>query len=155
MFKYACLFSFLLGAWALPPALRAGDLSLRAHLVGGTVPDLAGKAEGRIDLTGEEVLRFQTKHVELLIRYDKINTLEYGQHVSRRYAEAILISPLLLLSKSRKHFVTVGYTDEEGRQQAIVFRVNKNDVRSVLAGLEAKSGRRVEYQDDEARKGKG
>jgi hypothetical protein len=82
--------------------------------------------------------------------------LEYGQRVDRRYLEAILIAPLMLLSKKRKHFLTVGYTDEQDRQQALVFRVHKNNVRSVLAGLEAKTGRKVEFQDDDARRtGKG
>ena len=76
--------------------------------------------------------------------------------MSRRYAAAILISPLLLLSKSRKHFVTLGYMDQDGKQQAVVFRCGKGDIRSVLAALEARTGRRIEYQDDEARKaGKG
>jgi hypothetical protein len=72
--------------------------------------------------------------------------------VSRRYAEAILISPVLLLSKSRKHFVTLGYQDEAGKQQALVLRVEKGDIRTVLASLEARTGRRIEYQDSEARK---
>jgi len=36
-----------------------------------------------------------------------------------------------------------------------VFQVEKGDVRALLAGLEAKTGRRVEVTDDEARKGKG
>jgi hypothetical protein len=85
-----------------------------------------------------------------------VNTLEYGQNVSRRYAAAVLISPILLLSKSRKHFVTLGYLDDEGKQQALVLRLEKGDVRSVLVSLEARTGRRVEFQDDEARKaGKG
>ena len=74
----------------------------------------------------------------------------------RRFAEAVLISPLLLLAKKRKHFLTVGYTDEQGRQQALVFQVHKGAVRSVLVSLEAKTGRKVQFQDDEARKaGKG
>jgi hypothetical protein len=59
----------------------------------------------------------------------------------------------LLLSKSRKHFVTLGYADSEGQQQALVFQVEKGDIRTVLASLEARTGRRIEYQDDEARKG--
>jgi len=93
---------------------------------------------------------------EIHVAFHKVNTLEYGQTVSRRYAAAVLVSPLLLLSKARKHFVTVGYVDSEGRQQVVVFRVEKGDIRPVLAGLEARTGRRVEYQDDEARKaGKG
>ena len=74
----------------------------------------------------------------------------------RRYAAAVLISPLLLLSKSRKHFVTLEYVDSEGKQQALVFRTDKRDIRGLLAALEARTGRRIEFQDDEARKsGKG
>jgi hypothetical protein len=76
--------------------------------------------------------------------------------VSRRYAEAVLLSPVFLLSKTRKHYLTVEFTDDRGKQQAMVFLVSKNDVRSLLVILEAKSGRRVEYQDDDARRsGKG
>jgi len=46
----------------------------------------------------------------------------------------------------------VGYLDSEENQQALVLRVDKGDIRSLLAALEARTGRRVEYQDEEARK---
>jgi hypothetical protein len=49
--------------------------------------------------------------------------------------------------------VTVGFVDGQGDRQAVVFRVDKEDIRAVLAALEARTGRRIEYQDDEARKG--
>jgi len=42
--------------------------------------------------------------------------------------------------------VTLGYVDGEGKQQVLVFRVDKGDIRTVLAGLQARTGRRVEYQ---------
>ena len=126
------------------------------QVAGGTVPSIAAKTILRLDLTGADALLLRFGTSELGIAYRKINTVEYGQNVSRRYAAAVLISPVLLLSKSRKHFVTIGYVDEEGKQQALVIRVEKGDIRSVLAGLEARTGRRIEYQDDEARKaGKG
>jgi hypothetical protein len=129
---------------------------VKAQFVGGTLPGVAAKSEARIDLTGADAMVFQCGVVDLHISYQRINTLEYGQAVSRRYAAAILVSPVLLLSKSRKHFVTLGYVDTEGRQQALVFRVEKGDIRAVLAALEARTGRRIEYQDAEARKaGKG
>ena len=133
-------------------AASAAELGFDAQFVGGTVPGVAAKSKGHLDLSGAETLILRGRETELRIDYRKINTLEYGQTVSRRYAEAILISPVLLLSKSRKHFVTVGYQDEAGQQQALVLRVNKGDIRSVLASLEARTGRRVEYQDAEARK---
>ncbi len=76
--------------------------------------------------------------------------------MNRRYIEAVLISPVLLLAKKRRHFLTVGYTDERGHQQAMVFEVPKSEIRSMLVSLEAKSGHKVEFQDEEARKaGKG
>ena len=126
------------------------------QFVGGTKSGLAGKAKLHLDLTNAETLIIHGDKAEFGISYQKINTVEYGQTVSRRYAEAVLISPLLLISKSRKHFVTIGYVDDAGKQQALVLRVEKGDIRSVLASLEARTGRRVEFQDSEARKaGKG
>jgi hypothetical protein len=46
----------------------------------------------------------------------------------------------------------VGFEVEDGRQQVLLFRVEKDDVRALLVGLEARTGRKVSYQDDEARK---
>ncbi|MEP6961160.1 MAG: hypothetical protein ABI995_03730, partial [Acidobacteriota bacterium] len=80
------------------------------------------------------------------------NLIEYGQQVDRRLALALVISPIFLLSKSRRHFLTIGYADENGAQQAMVFRVDKNSIRAVLVALEARTGRKIEYQDPEARK---
>jgi len=146
----------LLSGDVLPPLLLAGDSGGRARYVGGTVAGLPSKSEGNISMTDEEILLFRSKQATVRVPYNKINTIEYGQRVNRRYAEAVLISPLLLLAKKRKHFLTVGYTDEQGHQQALVFQVSKGAVRSLLVGLEARTGRKVEFQDDEARKaGKG
>lgn len=141
---------------ALTLPLTAGEPGVKAQFIGGTVGGLALKSAARLDLTGTDQLLFRCGMAELNIPYQKVNTVEYGQNVSRRYAAAILISPVLLLSKARKHFVTLGYVDQDGQQQALVFRVEKGDIRSVLTGLEARTGRRIEYQDSEARKaGKG
>ena len=134
-------------------AIDAAPPGFRAQFVGGTLAGVSATSSARLDLSAHEALVFQCRDAELRIAYNKVNTLEYGQNVSRRYAAAVLISPVLLLSKSRKHFVTIGYVDPEGQQQALVFRVEKGDIRSVLASLEARTGRRVEYLDDEARKG--
>jgi hypothetical protein len=149
MFRIAVL----LILFGLPLAAGSGA---RVEYVGGTMAAVAGNSRGSLDLTGEEALELRVREISIQVPYERINLLEYGQKVDRRYAEAILISPLMLLAKKRKHFLTVGFTDSEGRQQALVFRVDKSDVRSVLVGLEARTGRKVEYQDEEARKaGKG
>ena len=133
--------------------LTAAEPGVKAQFMGGTLAGVSAKSSARLDLTGAEALAFRSGQTELRIPFQKINTLEYGQTVSRRYAAAVLISPVLLLSKARKHFVTIEYLDGGGNQQALVFRVEKVDIRWVLASLEARTGRRVDYQDDEARKG--
>jgi hypothetical protein len=139
----------LLFAWTAPAAAPG----IRVQVVGGTLPELPAKSLVRLSLADADTLFVRcAKAAELRIPYRKITTLEYGQSVSRRYAEAILISPILLLSKSHKHFVTLGFEDANGKQQALVLRVEKGDIRPLLASLEARSGRRVEFQDEEARK---
>jgi hypothetical protein len=150
--KGAVGYSLLLSGLFLALAIPAAEPGVRAQFVGGTLPQIAAKSKARLDITGSEALVFAWEKSQLRILYSKVSTLEYGQKVSRRYAAAILISPVLLLSKSHQHFVTLGFEDADGRQQAVVFRVEKGDIRSVLAGLEARSGRRVEYQDDDARR---
>jgi hypothetical protein len=136
-------------------AVAAGP-GVKTQLIGATPPGVSPKSTAYLDYTGADGLVFHCGTIDVLVPYQKVNTLEYGQSVSRRYAAALLVSPLLLLSKSRKHFVTLGYVDGDGKQQALIFEVRKGDIRSVLVALEARTGRRVEYQDDDARKaGKG
>ena len=146
----------ILSGNASQPLLLAGDSGDRVHYIGGTISVLPSKTEGILNIRQDDVFLFETKAVTIQVPFEKVNVLEYGQRVGRRYAEAVLISPIFLLSKTRKHYLTVGFTDDQGRQQAMVFQVGKGEVRSLLVSLEAKTGRRVEYQDDDARRaGKG
>lgn len=145
--------ALLLCAGAAASACRPGG---RTEYVGGTLASLAGGKRGCLYTIDPASLVFSSRHATLRFPYSRVNLIEYGQKVDRRYLMGVLISPLLILSKKRKHFLTVGYSDEQGRQQAIVLRVDKSDIRAVLAGLEARTGLRVQYQDEEARKaGKG
>jgi hypothetical protein len=128
----------------------------RAEYVGGTASTLASGNTGSIDASDQRYLAFYTKRGQVRVSYDRVNLLEYGQKVDRRLLAAAVISPMFLLSKSRKHFLTIGYMDEDGRQQALVFRVDKGSIRSALVSLEARTGLKIQYQDEEARKaGKG
>ncbi len=128
----------------------------RAEYVGGTAPGLASGRAGSLDVSDDHYFAFYSKGAQVRVAYDRINLLEYGQKVDRRLLAAIVISPLFLLAKSRKHFLSIGYTGEDGRQEALVFRVDKNAIRATLVSLEARTGLRIEYQDPEARKaGKG
>lgn len=127
-----------------------------AEYVGGTLAALAPGTGGRLVTADPISFIFQGKKAAVRVPYERINLIEYGQQVDRRVWEAILVSPLLVLSKKRAHFVAVGYENEEGRQQAMLFKVEKGAVRAVLVSLEARTGRKVSYMDEQARKaGKG
>jgi hypothetical protein len=127
-----------------------------AEYVGGTISQIPDGCSGMVTAVDEQYFVFYSKKASWRVPYDKINLLEYGQKVDRRYIAAALLSPLFLLAKKRSHFLTVGYSDEENRQQAMVFRVGKDDIRMMLVSLEARTGRKVEFQDEDARKsGKG
>lgn len=135
--------------------MKAADAGGRAEYIGGTLANLPAKAEGRILTADPQTFVFEAERTRVRVPYDRVNLLEYGQQAGRRYVMALVISPILLLSKARKHFLTIAYQDQEGRQQAMVFQVHKSDVRAVLASLEARTGLKVEYQDGEARKAGG
>jgi len=150
MSRLICL-SLLLAAASAAAEQPGGP----AICVGGTLASLRMGMKGEI-LTGtSDAFVFAGSAETVRIPYDKINLLEYGQDVSRRVLLAWVVSPMFLLMKSRAHYLTVGYQDAEGHQQALVLRLDKRIVRSTLAVLEGRSGRRVTYLDDEARKHRG
>lgn len=136
--------------------LSSRNLGGRAEYVGGTITQIPAGCQGSVQAMDDHFFVFYSGKASWRVPYDKINLVEYGERVDRRYIAAVLISPLFLLAKKRQHYLTVGYSDDEDRQQAMIFKINKDDIRATLVVLEARTGRKVEYQDDDARKsGKG
>src|ERR1035441_1415147 len=80
-------------------ALTAAEPGVKAQFMGGTLAGVSAKSSARLDLTSAETLAFRCGQTELRIPFQKIDRLEYGQTVSRRYAAAVLISPVLLLDR--------------------------------------------------------
>jgi len=133
-----------------------GSAQSHAEYIGGTETAVVAGRGGSLDITDDRYFAFYSKLGQVRVPYNRINLLEYGQKVDRRLMMAVIISPAFLLAKTRKHFLSLGYTDDDGKQQAMVFRVDKGSIRPTLVGLEARTGMRVQYQDVEARKaGKG
>ncbi|MBA3298102.1 MAG: hypothetical protein H0U19_14340 [Acidobacteria bacterium] len=138
-----------------PVALLAVD-SKKAMYVGGTIAGMKEKTEGQFDTTDETNLIFRAKKSpEMLVPYASITELEYGQKAGRRVGMAIMVSPLALFSKKRNHFLTITYTDAAGKEQAAVFELGKDIVRTAVKVVETRSGKDVQYQDDDARKSLG
>ncbi len=140
----------------LAPVAPARDLGGHAEYVGGTITQIPAGCHGTVQAVDAQYFVFYSGKASWRVPYEKINLVEYGEKVDRRYIVAVLISPLFLLAKKRQHFLTVGYSDDQDHQQAMIFKVSKDDIRAMLVSLEARTGRKVEFQDDDARKsGKG
>jgi hypothetical protein len=137
---------------ALQPASFAGLGSDKTAYVGGTENQIKEGTEGKSSAKDDKLFLFEHKGGILKVPYDQVDDLEYGQKAGRRVGVAIMVSPLALFSKKRKHFLTVGWKDEQDKQHAAVFELGKEVVRTTIATLEARTGKKVDYQDDEARK---
>jgi len=101
-----------------PVLAVAAEPGSRAEYIGGTLSDIPKTLDGRLLATDEQLFSFQARDHAIRIPYDRINLLEYGQKADRRYLMAVLVSPIFILSKKRSHFLTIGYADDAGRQQA-------------------------------------
>lgn len=149
--------ALLVAVFLLQGLLWAGLGSDDAMYVGGTVPTLKEKTEGKTQLA-EKTFVFKYHKEQWEIPYDRINSLEYGQKAGRRVGAAIglaLINPagmLMLFSKKRRHFLTIGYLDDNKKQQAAVFELGKSIIRPTLRDLQTKTGQKVDFEDEEARK---
>ena len=135
----------------LAVSMSAGHPGSHAEYIGGTRADIPEKNDGAIQMSDKTFFVFTSKKTQVRIAYERINLLEYGQKVDRRYLAAIVINPILMFAKKRDHFLTLGFQDDDGAQQAMVFRVDKSDIRLTLVALEARTGQQVRYQDEEAR----
>jgi hypothetical protein len=139
----------------------------KAAYFGGTHAPYAGAKdpiEGQLNTRLEDALvlspeKKQYAGQDLRIPYAKIIDLEYGQKAGRRVGAAVATTVLLgpiglvsLFSKKRKHYLTIGYKDETNKDQVAVIELGKDLVRTTLAIVETRSGKQIEYQDDEARK---
>jgi hypothetical protein len=165
--KKALLLSLCLSL-GLNSNVLAGLGSKKAAYQGGTTknqdfPGAKDAVDGILhtDDSRELLFKYRLNKEERIYRipYQQIIDIEYGQKAGRRVgaaiATAILISPVglfLLFSKKRKHFVTIGYKGADGKEEVAVFELGKDIVRTTLAIIETRSGKRIEYQDDEGRK---
>jgi len=146
------LFAVLLVTTLFTGAAFAGLGSDKTKYMGGTISALKEGEEGKSSAKDPKVFIFESGKDRLEIPYDRVDSLEYGQKAGRRVGVAFAVNPIFIFSKKRRHFLTIGYTDADGKQQAGVFELGKDVIRVTLATLEARTGRKIEYQDEEARK---
>ena len=82
------------------------------------------------------------------IRYDAIKSILYEKSAKPRYAAAVLVSPLFLLSHAKKHYLTIQYSDGAGAGQFVIVHLDKKNAREAVAAAEAQTGKKVEQVEE-------
>jgi hypothetical protein len=120
-------------------ATAAGQKKVEPALKGDLCSDTAGK---KIEFrSGEGAPAFS-------IDYGAIKSLLYEQANKPRYTEAVLISPLFLLSHSKKHFLTIQYTDSAGAGQFVIVHLDKKNAQQAIAAAESQTGKTVDRVEE-------
>src|SRR3954454_12620588 len=113
----------------------------KASYFGGTVAtfkDAKKEIKGRLDTSDDTNLKFVYQNNQTVaIPYANFIDMEYGQKSGRRVGAAvattILLGPLgllTLMSKKQQHFLTLGFKDDEGKEQVAIFKLDKDAVRT-------------------------
>jgi hypothetical protein len=143
--------------------------SRSAKYVGGTVATIPPEVLGALDTSDQKVLSFEwagTKKTEgqtWRIAYSQVTGLSYGQHAGRRTGAAIAAGAVTfgmgavpyLFTKKRRHYLTIEFLDDKGKKQGAIFLVGKKAIGNLLDDLEAKTGKKTQFDDEDARKARG
>ncbi len=84
----------------------------------------------------------------LSIRYDAIKSMLYEKTAKPRYAAGLLLAWPLLFTKSKKHYLTIQYTDAAGAGQFAIIHLDKSNFQEAVARAEAETGKKVERAEE-------
>jgi hypothetical protein len=147
-------------------AAFAGLNRNKSRYVGGTARDIPVPSVGILETTDQTHLTFNYEPGKAVdkskfaagnfrLPYPEITAIGYGQHASLRVGQTIALAVvagvgglLLLLSKSKSHYVTIEYEDAQGNAQSVVFEIGKDAIRPLLSSLETRTGKTVLDQPD-------
>ena len=128
--------------------------------LGGTISAIPEYQKGILDTSGDTTLVFRWDKGQWGVPYERIRRMEYGRKVGRRVAAAVAatavtpVGPVFLISKKKKHFLSLEIEDETGETGAAVFELSKKNYEGIIADLETKTGLQLEYQPTEHKRGK-
>jgi len=154
----------LCAIWTLTAAVPAtaasgkSDQTVRkfdhAELFGATSTGqkkAGGSTKGVLVFDSEKkTVEFQPGKTSALVSipYSQVKSLLYEQASKPRYTEAVLISPMFLLAHSKKHYLTIQYTDANGTGQYAIVQLDKKNARDAVAAAQAETGKSVERTEE-------
>lgn len=95
--------------------------------------------------------------------YERVSSLEFGQKVGRRVGSTVALGATtlglaalpMLFSKKKKHYLTIGFKNEDGTNAAMVLELAKGTVRTTIPTIEARTGKKCALEEGTAKQGKG
>jgi len=131
------LATFLSGA-----ILAVGDD--KAMYVRGTLSALKNRTEGRFNTQSESELAFSAgKRGSVAIPYAAIASLEF----EAKERTTVIIGFAKPVSKRLYYYLTITYSDPEGKEQRGGFELGKDIIGTMLKTLEARTGKAITFQD--------
>jgi hypothetical protein len=135
------------------PAISvAAESGYKVTYDGGSIPAKSG-SDLHISIDSTNVHVFNGKTEVATIPSASITEVSYGLDVHRRVGAAVGVGvftlglgAMMLLSKSKKHFVGLTW-DDNGKKGGFAVQADKNDYRGILAGLEGVSGKKAVDSD--------
>ncbi len=104
---------------------------------------------GRLVIDAEKIL-FAKKNGQqyFSIPADAVTEIFYSRVSGRRIGAAIMITPFLLFSKGRKHYLTVSFNDGGNMLGAVEFKLHKSNYRGVIRTTEVVTGLTMKYDQE-------
>ena len=137
----------------VPATSIAAETGYKVAYDGGSLPDLKSGTNVKLFI-GQDKIRIAHDHDDLVaIPVAAVTEISYGQDVHRRVGTAIGlavfslgIGALMLLSKSKKHFVGLTWADGD-KKGGLVMQCDKNEYRGILTALEGVTGKKAVDSD--------
>jgi len=147
-------FVALLLSLIVPVALFAAeDTGYKVTYDGGSLQGAKAGVGMKLYIDGNQIRIVRDKETLVTIPATAVTEISYGQDVHRRVGAAIGlavvslgIGALMLLSKSKKHFVGLTW-DDAGKKGGVAFQADKSDYRGLIAGIEGITGKKAVDSD--------
>src|SRR4029077_12861702 len=138
---------------AIPFTVFASDNGYKVTYDGGSLTDQKSGTGMKLFIEANQIRLMRDKSDVVSIPATAITEISYGQDVHRRVGAAIGlavvslgIGALMALTKSKKHFVGLTWTDGD-KKGGFAMQCDKNEYRGVLAGLEGVTGKKAVNSD--------
>jgi len=124
----------------------------KVEYIGGTASQIPVGASGAITVSDSHYFAFYSRKSNVRVAYDKVNLLEYGPDGRPKAGSGDHHFACISAGEEAKAFSHRRLYRRRRQAAGAGVPVDKNDIRATLASLEARTGQRVTYQDEEARK---